>query len=239
MGKLIIANWKMNPRTRREAEELARASDVEGLIICPPFVFIDDVSRMISRARLGAQDVFWEEWGAYTGEVSLPELQDLGVEYVIVGHSERRQNLGETDEMVARKIAAAIKAGITAVLCIGETRIERDAGQTEAVVKRQLQIGLSKLINSSTTQLIIAYEPIWAIGTGTPDTPEDMISMVKLIKNQVSGIKYQVIYGGSVTSKNAESFLKHSEIEGVLVGGASLRSEEIKKILEIANKYKG
>ncbi|MEK9185987.1 MAG: triose-phosphate isomerase [Patescibacteria group bacterium] len=258
MNKLVIANWKMHPRTRREAEKLSQESDAEGLIICPPFVFLDDVSRMISRAKLGAQDVFWEEFGAYTGEISVDELKDLCVEYIIIGHSERRQLLGETDEMVARKMAAVIKSGLTPILCVGETRAEHDSGQTEAVVKRQLEKGLS-LVGSHQLSVIIAYEPMWAIGTGKPDTPENMISMVKLIKEELGIIpplagsrlpKYyqkgggrnlelgiKIIYGGSVNASNAESFLKHSEIDGALVGGASLKGEEIKKIVEISKKY--
>lgn len=253
MSKIIIANWKMNPRSRREAEDLARGSDVEGLIICPPFVFLDDASRMISRAKLGAQDAFWEEVGPYTGEVSAEELKDLGVEYVIVGHSERRQHLSETDEMVAKKIAAAMRAGLTPILCVGETLVERESGKTKEVVGRELEIGLS-LVQGYRIQdtgyrglgeMIIAYEPVWAIGTGIPDSPENMLDMVKFIKSRLSGIfkavidkpKVKILYGGSVTSKNAEAFLKHPEIDGALVGGASLKPEEIKKIVEIGKKY--
>ena len=249
--KIVIANWKMNPRGRKEAEELARAGDLEGLVVCPPFVFLEDVSRIISRARLGAQDVFWEEIGAYTGEISPPELQDLCVEYVIVGHSERRQNLGETDEMVARKIAAALKAGLIPILCVGETREEHDGGKTETVVKRELEIGLSLANQESgirNQEIIIAYEPIWAIGTGTPDTPENMIEMVKFIRKillanaclpagRANALNPRIIYGGSVTAKNAEEFLRHKEIEGALVGGASLKPEEIKNIVKISKKH--
>ena len=236
----------MNPKSRKEAEELARGSDIEGLVICPPFVFLDDASRMMTRSKLGAQDVFWEELGAYTGEVSAAELKDLCVEYVIIGHSERRQNLGETDEMVARKVKAAIEAGITPILCVGETRAEHDSGQTEIVVKRELEKGLSSIINHQSSisdhrlSIIVAYEPIWAIGTGVPDTPENMLKMVQLMRKIAGGSKMDVriIYGGSVNSKNAEEFLKHREIDGALVGGSSLKPEEIKKIVEIAGKYK-
>src|SRR3989344_8370843 len=143
MNKLIIANWKMNPTSLKEAEKLAQESDVEGLVICPPFLFLEEVSKIIKKAKLGAQDCFWEEKGAYTGEISPKELKSLGVEYVIIGHSERRQNLGETDEIVAKKIKAAVEEGLTPILCVGETRAERDAGKTKEVVERELKVGLS------------------------------------------------------------------------------------------------
>lgn len=239
MPKIIIANWKMNPASLAEARELAEASDVEGLIICPPFPFLEEVAATIKKAKLGAQDVFWEEKGAYTGEVSSPELKDLGVKYVIVGHSERRQNLGETDEMAAKKIKAALDAGLTPVLCVGETRAERDTGKTKEVVERELRIGLSTLHAPRSTfhEIVVAYEPIWAIGTGTPDTPENMLEMAEFIKSQMSNVKCQIVYGGSITSKNAENFLKHKEIEGALVGGASLIPEEIQAIIKVARKY--
>jgi len=242
--KIIIANWKMNPQTTEEAIQLAKESDIEGLVICPPFPFLEEVKKTIKKAKLGAQDLFWEPQGAYTGEVSAKELKNLGVEYVIIGHSERRQNLGETDEIVAKKIKAAVEEGLTPILCVGETRAERDAGKTKEVVERELKVGLSLVGQMSKVKgqrLVIAYEPIWAIGTGTPDTPENMIEMSKFIRSQVSvvkcqmsGVRCQVLYGGSVTSKNAEDFLKYKEIEGALVGGASLSGEEIKKIVEIS-----
>ncbi len=242
MGKLIIANWKMNPVFLSKAEELAKASDVDGLIICPPFPFLKAVAKVIKKAKLGAQDLFWEEGGAYTGEVSAQQLKDVGVEYVIIGHSERRQNLGETDEMVAKKIVAALRSNLKPILCVGETRAEHDAGKTKEVVERELRIGLSLYPKPHTLNpIIIAYEPIWAIGTGTPDTPENMLDMVEFMRRQASirqlADKCQVIYGGSVTSENVEEFLKHKEISGALVGGASLKAEEIKKIVEIAKKY--
>src|SRR3989344_4632314 len=200
MNKLIIANWKMNPATTKEAIRLAQESDVEGLVICPPFLFLEEVSKIIKKAKLGAQDCFWEEKGAYTGEISPKELKSLGVKYVIIGHSERRQNLGETDEIVAKKIIAAVNNNLTPILCVGETKEERASGKTEEVVKRELKIGLS------------------------------------LLANQPHTLNPKIIYGGSVNSKNEKSFLKHKEIDGALVGGASLKSKEIKKIVEIGKK---
>lgn len=242
MRKFIIANWKMNPNSPEAAEKLARETDISGLIIAPPFPFLEIVGRNLKNAELGAQDLFWEnQGGAYTGEVSVEELKSLGVKYVIIGHSERRRNLGETDEMVAKKMKTALKASLTPILCVGESADERALGKTEEVVEKELKIGLSLIGNrkSEIGNLIVAYEPIWAIGTGHPDTPQNMLNMVKYINKTIEKISPElaegihIIYGGSVTSKNAEDFLKHKEISGVLVGGASLKSEEITKIVEI------
>lgn len=235
MSKLIIANWKLNPLTLEGAKKLAHDSDIEGLVICPPFPFLESVSKALKWAKLGAQDVFWEEYGAFTGEVSAAELKDLGAEFVIIGHSERRK-LGETDEMVAKKVAAALKAGLTPILCIGESKADREQGKTKEVITHELKGGLSLV--SGPARVVIAYEPIWAIGTGTPDAPENTVDVVRFITETLSGrgLDIQVLYGGSVTSENAESFLKHPEISGALVGGASLKGEEIKKIVEAANK---
>ncbi|MDP2695701.1 MAG: triose-phosphate isomerase [bacterium] len=243
MAKLIIANWKLNPATEKEAELLASGSDIEGLVLCPPFVFLEKASAELKKAQLGAQDLFWEGVGPYTGEISGGQLKEFGVKYVIIGHSERRQNLGETDEMVAKKIKAAVEKGLIPILCVGETKEEHDAGRAQEVVERELTIGLSQLTKSSIDQLTIvcAYEPIWAIGTGNPDTPENAVAMAKFIKKTLvtSGhsLSPTVIYGGSVTSKNANDFFKHSEIEGALVGGASLKANEIKVIVDISRRY--
>ncbi|MDP3901873.1 MAG: triose-phosphate isomerase [bacterium] len=243
MSKLVVANWKMNPHSIGEAVELATNSDVAGLIICPPFIFINSVGDSIKNAVLGSQDVFWETAGAYTGEVSATQLQNLGAKYVIIGHSERRQNLGETDEMIAKKIKAVIDVGLKPILCVGETKSEHDSGQTKAVIERELKTGLSYLIDSEINQLdiVIAYEPIWAIGTGVPDVPADTVEITKFIKKTIhainSSLNAKIIYGGSVTSINADDFLKNQDIDGALVGGASLKSDEIKKIVAIAKNY--
>lgn len=236
MAKLIIANWKLNPATAGEAKALAKASDVDGLVVCPPFPFLEEVKDKLTHAALGAQDMFWEESGAYTGEVSGAQLYGLGVTHVILGHSERRQNLGETDEMVAKKIAVAIEIGLTPILCVGETKEEHDAGQAVEVVKREIQIGLSKVKNDL-SEVTVAYEPIWAIGTGIPDNPDNTVTMVQLIQ-EAAGAKVPVLYGGSVKPGNAEAFLSRAEIGGALVGGASLRGEDITQIVAIAKKYR-
>src|SRR3989338_11639033 len=166
--KYIIANWKMNPTTAKEAKALAKASDVADLVICPPVQYLEDVSGVIKKAKLGAQDLFWEEKGSFTGEVSGTQEKEFGVEFVIIGHSERRKNLGETDEMVAKKIAAAFKDGLRPILCVGETREDRDRDKAREIIERELRVGLSRVLTES-KEIIIAYEPIWAIGTGNPD----------------------------------------------------------------------
>lgn len=238
MSKLIIANWKLNPSSPIDAEKLAKESDLAGLVIAPPFPFLEFVEAIIKKADLGAQDLFWEDAGAYTGEVSGAQLKSLKVSHVIIGHSERRLNLGETDEMVSRKVAIAVKDGLMPILCVGETQAQRDKNKAVEVVEQEVRIGLSKIAGSK-AEAVVAYEPVWAIGTGNPDTPENMLKMVKLIKGIAAKLDVQVrcIYGGSVNGGNAEDFLKYNEIEGALVGGASLKGEEIKKIVEIAKKY--
>ncbi len=238
--KYIIANWKMNPASAKEAKQLAKESDVADLIICPPFPYLEDVGGVLKKAKLGAQDLFWEEKGAFTGEVSGSQEKELGAEYVIIGHSERRLNAGETDDMVAKKIAAAMQDGLTPILCVGETRAEKDKNKTKEVVERELRIGLSRVLHEK-KEIIVAYEPIWAIGTGNPDTPQSMVDMVKymreLLKRIGSQLTVRIVYGGSVKAENVEKFMEQKEIDGALVGGASLKSEEIKTIVTIAKKY--
>lgn len=236
MKKLIVANWKMRVNSEEEAVKLARASDHAGVIICPPFPFIPVIKRNVRRAALGAQDIFWEKGGAYTGEISGTILKNIGAQYVIVGHSERRKWLKETDQMVNNKIFAALTAGLTAILCVGEPLRVRKQGFAAAkkFVANQLKKDLESV--SRTSRLIIAYEPLWAIGTGVVDTPEDSLQMARFIKfflkSQKSKLKVNVLYGGSVTGKNAGHMLQSKEIQGALVGGASLKPAEFKKIIQ-------
>ncbi len=240
--KLIIANWKMNPETEFEAINLAKASDVSGLIIAPPFLFLEEVKHSLKNAKLAAQDLFWEKLGAYTGEVSAEELKSLGVEYVIVGHSERRA-LGETDEMVAKKVKAASDAGLIPVLCVGESAVERASGLTEEVVTRQLlsALELLKSLISNSLPFIVAYEPLWAIGSHNPATPQDVVKVLQcirtLLKHLTLDLSPFVIYGGSVDALNAHDFLKEKEIDGLLVGGASLKPDQIIRIVEISSLF--
>jgi triosephosphate isomerase len=242
MNKLLIFNWKMNPNTLKEALDLARASDYKNTVIAPPFVFLEEIGKIIKNAELGAQDVFWENppagSGAFTGEISAKELKNLDVKYAIIGHSERRYKLGETDEMIAKKIETALKEGLIPVLCVGETRKERDAGKKEEVIKRQLEIDLFLTRQAGKTQkILIAYEPVWAIGTGEPETPKSALETIKFIKKILVASRYpliaKILYGGSVDSKNLGNYLKFKGIDGALVGGASLKQEEVRKMHEI------
>lgn len=226
--KLIVANWKANPATLEEARELAARSDLEGVVVCPPFVFLEEAGKLLSRAALGAQDLFFEG-GAHTGQVSPDELKHLGVRFVIVGHSERR-SAGETDEIVAKKLAAALAFGMTPILCIGEPRAVRDAGASAAdsFVMGQLERALEGAA-AGQGALVVAYEPIWAIGSGLPETREGAEEIIGRIKERIPSAR--VLYGGSVTSANAGDFLGSQVIDGVLVGGASLDAEEFVKIV--------
>lgn len=268
MKKLLIFNWKMNPQSFSEAKRFfgvyLKTLKVKSLklkaniIIAPPFVYLSDVRwRQMSDVKLASQDVFYENSGAYTGEISPKMLKNLGVEYVIIGHSERRKYLGETDEMVNKKVLAALKAGLKVVLCVGEPKRESgsrnyELGKAKNYVKKQLEKDLKGLSNvrGQMSNVIVAYEPVWAINTGHSDTPKDAVEMIKFIKKlsvvncpargearfqrQMSNVK--VLYGGSVNSKNITEFLKHFEIDGVLIGGASLKAGEVKGIIEITNK---
>ncbi len=232
--KLIIANWKMHPATVEEAVALARATDIEGLVIAPPPTYLHAVRGVLKNAELGAQDV-------------LADLASLGVRYVIVGHSDRRK-LGETDEMIAQKMKTAVEAGIIPVLCVGESREEHDAGKAEEVVARELRVGLSLLtLNPKPLTLnafAVAYEPIWAISTNNnavADTSENAVRMVLYIGEELQRLgitaTVPVLYGGSVNKENAAGFLREKEISGALVGGASLKPEEMKQIVALATSY--
>lgn len=255
MGKnLIIANWKMNPDTLRKAEELFESVLPFtfkllplNLIICPPFEYLEPLitknlkfKTKSSGIKFGAQDVFYENKGAYTGEVSPKMLKDLGVEYVIVGHSERRKILNETDKIINKKVLAALNDGLKVILCVGENSSVRKKGDrvVENYVRSQLEKdlkGLNSKSSSINSRLIIAYEPVWAIGTGDQDTPEDAVKVISFIKSIVKSqlaIIPKVLYGGSVDSKNINSFLINKEIDGALVGGASIDKKEFGKLLE-------
>lgn len=238
----------MNPASEKEALLLARKTEagiakstMAEVVIAPPFPFLIPVKKVLKKAKLGAQDDFWENGGAYTGEVSAAMLKTSGVKYVIVGHSERRR-LGETDEIISKKIKAALKLKIKPILCVGESLEVRKKGLTAAknFVKSQLKKDLKGISGKG---LIIAYEPIWAISTNKgakPDKPEDSLEMAKFIKEILHSTFYmlhtRILYGGSVNSKNAENFLQYEEINGALVGGASLKSEEFKKIISASAK---
>lgn len=244
--KLIVANWKMNPSSYGEAEELLQAvlSGIRGIrgvevVFCPPFPWLTDFSHTLKSVSFGAQDVFWEDQGAYTGEVSPAMLKNSRVTHVIVGHSERRRHLGETDAMVNRKVRAALTAGLTAVLCVGEN--SRADDDVELVLTKQVGAAIEGVPKAYVERLVVAYEPVWAIGTGIADTPDDALSAAISIRKTIrtrfdkkTAERLRVLYGGSVTTANAESFLREQGIAGALVGGASLRAEEFIEIVRQA-----
>ncbi|MCR4328527.1 MAG: triose-phosphate isomerase [Patescibacteria group bacterium] len=246
--KLIVGNWKMNPATLKEAEELARRTDADSkrlknveVVVAPPFPFLTDVRRMAKNIKLAAQDVSWEEQGAFTGEVSPTMLLNLNVEYVIVGHSERRA-MGEGDEVINKKCSAARRHGLNVILCVGESiDIRRKGfGAAKKFVEKQILEGLKgieKGKDGNEGEVVIAYEPLWAVGTGTADSPDDAVIMICFIKSILDSIlrtsHSRVLYGGSVTPENARGFLENGEIDGALIGRISLKFEAFGKILKI------
>lgn len=248
---MIAGNWKMNT-TVSAALELVKAMR-DGLdkignvdkVICPPFISLAAVGELIkgSSIKLGAQNIYFEEMGAYTGEISPLMLADL-CEFVIIGHSERRQYFNETGEIVNKKIQAALKVGLKPILCIGERLEENEAGRTEEVVTEQLRSALAGI--DYLNGLTIAYEPVWAIGTGKAATGEQSNKTVGLIRRNISELYdkeiaqgVRILYGGSVTAANATEFIQQPEIDGALVGGASLKATEFLSIVKQTSEIRG
>lgn len=245
---LIIGNWKMNPKSAREARSLfaglTKKSSSFGLfsqvVVAPPFPYLSYV-RSTKKIQLAAQDVHWEREGAYTGEVSLAMLKDAGVQWVIVGHSERRRMFFESDEIVNKKLRATIKAGLTPVVCIGEAERDLD-GAFFATLRRQIEVSCAGLSKNDLGKMIIAYEPIWAVGAEKPARPEDANEAALFIKKVMAqryGVsaarKLRVLYGGSVNKKNAGAFLREQEIDGLLVGRESLHAQDFIGIIQCAD----
>jgi triosephosphate isomerase len=245
---LLAANWKMN-MTRREArvmveDLLARVGDLRDreAVICPPFHLLSEVGSLLAARpsiRLGGQDLYWKDSGAFTGEVSAPMLRDVGCHFVIVGHSERRALFGETDSSCAQKVIAAQNHGLVPILCIGETLEEREAGRTQERVVSQLRGALQGLALDSGERLVVAYEPIWAIGTGKTDSPEEANRTMSLLRATLAELfgeriasQVRLLYGGSVKPENIDSFMACREIDGALVGGASLKAESFARIIQ-------
>lgn len=250
--KTIVGNWKMNVGTR-ESVALARGvllalrghKRLPDLVVCPPFVALGEVRKAVARSHvaLGAQDLAAEEQGAFTGEVSSRMLVELGVSHVVVGHSERRRLFCETDETVNRKVIRALSAGLTPIVCVGEDAAARREGRAREFVAGQLRGALRDLRTRHKDRVLFAYEPVWAIGTGEADSPADASAMHAWIRSLVPellpGIKsdqFAVLYGGSVDGSNAYSFLREDEVDGLLVGGASVKLSEFTKILESASE---
>jgi triosephosphate isomerase len=239
LAKLIAANWKMNgsfaliDSMQKVLSPILEKTTCE-VVICPPDVLLSSMNNTVkgSRIAVGAQNVHSETSGAFTGETSAPLLQECGVQWCIVGHSERRILFGESDEFIRSKTETLLKHGIRPILCIGETLEQRESGKHEEVVVAQLGMGLSGLAVDDQNRCVVAYEPIWAIGTGKTATPEQANSMHKIIRKELESLaspevadKMQIIYGGSVNAENADTLLSQSEIDGALVGGASLKTD--------------
>ena len=251
MKLIIVANWKCNPATLKEAEKLFNSLK-KGLknvkktevVICPPFVYLPFISLLTAHCssfKLGSQNCFWEDKGPYTGEVSPQMLKSMGCKYVIVGHSERRQVFKETDEVVNEKIKKILKTKLQPIFCIGETEEEKRAGKTFQVLEREIKRGLEKVSKKEIEKVIIAYEPIWAIGTENACEENEVMTIALFIKKLMSRLynkkvadNIRILYGGSVDSKNAPDYFRESKMQGLLVGGASLNSKEFIKIIRTA-----
>ncbi|MCI8443937.1 MAG: triose-phosphate isomerase [Clostridia bacterium] len=243
--KVIAGNWKMNllpNEAIKLIEDLAPlVKDTENeVILCVPYtdLFYALLTAQGTNIKIGAQNMHFEEKGAYTGEISGEMLKAIKVEYVIIGHSERRQYFNETDETVNKKIKAAFTYGLKPIVCVGETLEEREAGKTVEIITKQTELALEGLDKEQVKNTIIAYEPIWAIGTGKTATNEDANNSIKEIRNKIAKIYGQEVassviiqYGGSVKSSNAKELFEMSDIDGGLVGGASLEADEFSKIV--------
>ena len=244
-GKLIAANWKMNgsfaliDEMLKVLSPLVEKSSCE-VVICPPDVLLSSMKKTFEGTRIavGAQNVHSEASGAFTGETSAQLLQECGAQWCIVGHSERRMLFGETDEFIRSKTEILLKHGIRPILCVGETLEQRESGNHEEVVIAQLGKGLSGLAADDQLRCVVAYEPVWAIGTGKTASPEQANSMHMVIRNELEELvssevaeKMQILYGGSVNAENAEILLSQSEIDGALVGGAALKTDAFPQIV--------
>ena len=248
--KILAANWKMN-LTHIEAEsymhtflgEIGEVDDVE-IVMIPPFTSIPVLAQISEKApfiRIGAQNMYWERSGAYTGEISATMLRVLFVKYVVIGHSERRMLFGETDETVNRKVHSALEAGLRPIVCVGESTTQRDNDEVETVLRRQLELGLKDLSVKDAVEIVIAYEPVWAIGTGRTATPAQAEEAHRFIRSVLSKMfgtgpaeRVRIQYGGSVKPDNAQELLRQSDIDGALIGGASLDPHGFAKIIRHA-----
>ena len=243
--KIVAGNWKMNMTTAEAAAlvnalkaDLANFREVE-VVVCPPFTALSTVSQLVQGTHidLGAQNMHWEKSGAFTGEICAGMLRELYCHYVILGHSERRQYFGETDATVNQRVLAAVKAGLTPIICVGEKKEEREAGYTNALVTYQTQIALSGLTADEVKHVVIAYEPVWAIGTGLTATDEQANETIGVIREAVRAAygdaadDVRIQYGGSMNPKNCKGLMAQPEIDGGLIGGASLKAEDFSKVV--------
>ena len=249
---LIVANWKMNPASPKEAErlfgvlkkELRKIENIE-VVICPPFVWL--FKTEISKCRnicIGGQNCFWESKGAFTGEISPAMIKNMGCQHVIIGHSERKKYFQESDEIINKKLKAALKNRLRPILCVGEeardsfTEDGKLINEMSLVVGEQIKNGLSGISSARANEVVIAYEPVWAIGTGTPCSPNDAMKVALFIKKTLANLysrsiaeKVKILYGGSITSQNSADYIKSAGMDGLLVGGASLNASEFVRIV--------
>ena len=244
--KIIAGNWKMNMLPNEamsfinELEPYAKNAKCE-IILCVPYtdLFYSLLTAQNTNIKIGAQNMHWEEAGAYTGEVAPNMLKCINVEYVIIGHSERRQYFAETDETVNKKIKAALKHELNPILCVGETMRQRELGLEEEIIKQQIIGALEGITKEQVEKIVIAYEPIWAIGTGKVATKDDANNMIKLIRKEIESLynkevanNVSILYGGSVNKNNSKELFETSDIDGALVGGASLKVDEFNEIIK-------
>ena len=247
----VAGNWKMNTDSKSGVElaEAIVAGSVEAagqsitVAVCPPFVYLQSVGNALrsSGVALGAQDVYFEAKGAFTGEISTSMLKDVGCTYCLCGHSERRHVIGETDELINKKVAAAINGGLLPILCVGELLAEREASKTNEVVARHLKEGLAGLGDEKVSAVTIAYEPVWAIGTGMTATPQQAQEVHDFIRNMLVEMydgqlaeEIRILYGGSVKPDNSAELMGQKDIDGLLVGGASLKADDFLAIMQEA-----
>lgn len=248
-GKLIVGNWKMNNNISDSIKLVTalknqvKESITSQVVLAPPHTSLYSVSvaNLETPFKLAAQDCFWEEDGPYTGEVSALFLKDIGCDYVILGHSERRQHFGESDEIVNKKIHAALNADLIPIFCVGESLKDREAKKTFEVIERQVRKGLSDITMHDLENFVIAYEPVWAIGTGNNATAAQASEVHSFLRNLLGKLydaptanNIKIIYGGSVKASNIKDLMKAHDIDGVLVGGASLLPDEFSKIIQAA-----
>ena len=248
----VAGNWKMNTDSYSSVELAERiasgamdaaASGRVTVAVCPPFVYLQAVAKALSASNVavGAQDIYIESKGAFTGEISASMLKDIGCTYCLCGHSERRHVIGETDELVNKKVAAALGGGLLPILCVGELRAEREASQTNEVVTRHMKNGLAGLSAEKVSAVTIAYEPVWAIGTGLTATPQQAQEVHDFIRNLLLEMydgrlaeEIRILYGGSVKPENAAELMAEPDIDGLLVGGASLKADDFLAIIQAA-----
>ncbi len=247
----VAGNWKMNTDSRTSVELVERiasgsvevASQHVTVAVCPPFVYLQSVAKALSSSNIavGAQDMYFESEGAFTGEISASMLKDVGCSYCLCGHSERRHVIGESDELINKKVTAAVNGGLLPILCVGELLEEREASQTNDVVTRHVKKGLAGLSTEKLRAVTIAYEPVWAIGTGltaTPDQAQEVHDFIRKLLGQMYDEKIageiRILYGGSVKPNNAAELMGQKDIDGVLVGGASLKADDFLAIIQAA-----